>query len=119
MATLVLLKRVGPPRPHRSGPRDGPHGPQQQRSWHRLRLMSARGLRNDPGWYLHLVMFAEGEDEKRYEGAKHAESRHPPDVPDQRETGDDRKECRDEAGRAVFPHLYRLVGTGVLCSRLW
>ena len=34
---------------------------------------------------------------------------HPPDVPDQREAGDDGKEGGDEAGGAVLRHLDRLV----------
>ena len=44
-------------------------------------------------------------------GQKHtdcADARHPPDMPDQREAGDDRKKCGDEAGRAVLRKLDRL-----------
>ena len=48
---------------------------------------------------------------RRQAGQKHADcpdTRHPPDVPDQRKAGDDCKECGDEAGRAVLRHFDRL-----------
>ena len=52
---------------------------------------------------------APGEDDECREGADQADDDHPPDMPDQREAGDDGEEGRDEAGRAVARHFDRLV----------
>src|SRR5258706_4383440 len=61
------------------------------------------------GRYLDLLAMAEREGEQRDERADQAQSRHPPDVPDQRKADDDGKERGDESDRAVLRHLDRPV----------
>ncbi len=56
-----------------------------------------------------LVVVAPGEHDEGRESAGDADRRHPPDVPDQREAGDDGEEGDDEAGRTVDRHLDRFV----------
>src|SRR3954451_19284322 len=68
--------------------------------------------------YFDLVRTAKREEQERYESADQAQGGHPPDVPDQRKSGDDRKERSDESDRAVlrsfdwliFPGLSRRMG---------
>src|SRR5271168_5344259 len=52
-----------------------------------------------------LFLIPKREDEEGRECADQAHTRHPPDVPDQREAGDDGKEGIDKAERAVLRHL--------------
>src|SRR5580658_8855510 len=59
--------------------------------------------------YLNLILIAKREEQKGHERADQAQTRHPPDVPDQCEAGDDGKEGIDKADRTVLRHLDRPV----------
>src|ERR1700733_2970753 len=74
-------------------------------------MMTSFELSNSLSRYLDFVLGAKREDEEGHEGAEHAETGHPPDVPDQRKASDNVKKCVDEADRAVPRHLDRLVFT--------
>ncbi len=50
-----------------------------------------------------------GEHNESRERADQPDNDHPPDVPDQRKTSDDRKERRNKSSRAVARHFDRLV----------
>src|SRR5262245_6112673 len=58
---------------------------------------------------LHLLLFAEREDDERREPTEQSDTDHPPDMPDQGKAGDDGKEGVDEADRAVPRHLDRRI----------
>src|SRR5215470_5582282 len=56
-----------------------------------------------------LALIAPAKEQDRRGGADEAEDRHPPDVPDEGEADDDRKEGRDESDGAVARHLDGLI----------
>src|SRR5262245_22372587 len=58
---------------------------------------------------LDFVLIAKREEECCDERAKYPKASQPPDVPDQGKAADDGKKGSDEADRAVFWHLDRLV----------
>src|SRR5271170_673972 len=60
-------------------------------------------------WYCDFLLIAKGKDQERHECAEASQGSHPPDVPNQREAGDNSKERGDEAGPAVLRHFDRLV----------
>jgi len=71
------------------------------------------------GRYLHFLMLAKGG--KRGSSRRRRTRREPPSTRcarSARKPVTTAKECRDEAGRAVFRHLDRLVVASVLCNRL-
>src|ERR1700675_787666 len=72
-------------------------------------MVTAFELDNSLNRYLNLLLITKREDEEAQGCAGHAQTRHPPDVPDQREAGDDGKEGIDKADRAVLGHLDRLI----------
>src|SRR5262249_598202 len=98
-------------RPHwrSAGHPDGLRRGSARRSWRNLRLVTRFEQANLHGWDLDFLLITKREDEKRDECADEAHARHPPDVPDEREAGDDGEERIDEADRTVFRHLDRLV----------
>src|SRR5277367_772039 len=59
--------------------------------------------------YRDLSLITKREDQEGQECADQSQTRHPPDVPDQREAGDDGKESIDKADGAAPRHLNRLV----------
>ena len=87
----------------------------------RARAVGAVDPRDFLGRDLVLGDIAPGKHDEGRVGADEAEHHQPPDVPDQGEAGDDRKERGDEAGRAVARHLDRLVAAarpaGAVLSR--
>src|SRR5215470_18295032 len=56
-----------------------------------------------------LALVAPAKEQDRRGGANEAEDRHPPDVPDEGEADDDRKEGCDEPNGAVAWHLNGLI----------
>src|SRR5580700_3586319 len=72
-------------------------------------MVTSFELGNLLDWYRDFFFVAKCEDQKGHECADQAQSRQPPDVPDQRETGDDGEEGIDEAERTILRHLDRPV----------
>ena len=79
-----------------------------------MRATASAGIR-------HSAVSRQAKTTKVDKGAERAETRHPPDVPDQREAGDVGEEGADEAGRAVARHLdvarSRAARASRVCSR--
>src|SRR5215831_17900137 len=71
--------------------------------------MSEIKLRNLADRYLHFLLFAKGEGEGGRKGANHAKPRHPPDVPDECEAGDDGKKRGHKSGWGILGHFDRLI----------
>ena len=64
--------------------------------------MTAIKLRDLGSRNLDLLLIAERKGKECHESADQAQTDHPPDVPDQGEASDDRKERVDESDRAVL-----------------